>query len=82
VVQEIVNRTGWSSGNALAIQLRNAASSGGYQYIFSLEGALLYGGSPAQLIVEYAGAAPSDGVKSENYIREQPIRHRCSNLFE
>lgn len=68
IVQEIVNRSGWSYGNALAIQLRNAASSGGYQKIYSKEGADYAGGTPAQLIIEYAGEEYADTVKSENYI--------------
>jgi hypothetical protein len=72
IVQEIVNRSGWASGNALAVQLRNTVSSGGYQRIYSIESAATYGASPAQLIIEYVGDAPPppppDGVKSENYI--------------
>ena len=69
VVQEIVNRPGWASGNPLAVQVRNTASSGGYQAIMTAEGAAIYGGSPAQLIIDYVGAAPPpDGVKAENYI--------------
>jgi hypothetical protein len=68
VVQEIVNRSGWSSGNALAIQLRNAVTSGGCQQIYTLESAPTYGASAARLIIEYAGSAPSDGVKSSNSI--------------
>lgn len=69
VVQEIVNRAGWASGNPIAIQLRNTASSGGYQLIYSIESAATWGASPAQLIIEYVGAAPPpDGVKAENYI--------------
>lgn len=68
IVQEIVNRSGWSSGNAIAIQLRNAASSGGYQLIYSKLGADTYGGTPAQLIVEFAGTDVPDGVKSQYYI--------------
>ena len=69
VVQEIVNRPGWASGNPIAIQMRNTASSGGYQMIYSYEGAAAYGGSPAQLILDYVGTAPPpDGVRAENYI--------------
>lgn len=69
IVQEIVNRSGWVSGNAIAIQLRNRVVSGGYQSIYTMEGAVAYGGSPAQLIIEYAGSAsPPDGIKSENYL--------------
>ncbi len=69
VVQEIINRPGWASGNPIAIQLRNTASSGGHQLIYAMESAAYYGANPAQLIIEYVGAAPPpDGVKAENYI--------------
>jgi hypothetical protein len=70
VVQEIVNRAGWACNNALAIQLRNAAASGGYQMIYSLEGANYYVKSPAQLIVEYTSSTTCSGpvLVSENYI--------------
>jgi len=69
VVQEIVNRSGWAGGNALAIQLRNTASSGGYQLIYAIESAANWGASPAQLIIEYDGEAPTEpGVAAENYI--------------
>jgi len=68
IVQEVVNRSGWTSGNALTIHLRNALSSGGYQLPFSKEGAAVWGGSAAELIVTYAGAVVADGLKSENYI--------------
>ena len=69
VVQEIVNRPGWASGNALGIQLRNTASSGGYQWIYGYESAATYGASPAQLIIDFVGTAPPpDGVKAENYV--------------
>jgi len=68
VVQEIVNRGEWTSGNAMGIQLRNTAASGGEQYIYSLESAPSWGASPAQLIVEFEGDLPPDGVKNENYI--------------
>ena len=69
IVQEIVNRPGWASGNPIAIQMRNTASSGGYQQIYSYESAAAWGATPAQLIINYVGAAPPpDGVKAENYI--------------
>lgn len=68
VIQEIVDRPGWSYGNALALHLRNTKNTGGCQYIFSREGVAVYGGSAAELIVTYAGAEIPDGVKSENYI--------------
>ncbi|MGD9611917.1 MAG: Ig-like domain-containing protein [Kiritimatiellia bacterium] len=69
IVQEIVNRPGWASGNPIAIQLRNTAAAGGYQAILTVEGAAAYGGSPAQLILDYVGAAPPpDGIKAENYV--------------
>jgi hypothetical protein len=68
VVQELVNRAGWLSGNALAIQLRNAASAGGYQRVYSIESAASWGASPTRLIIEYEGEAPPDGVKSQNFI--------------
>jgi hypothetical protein len=69
VVQEIVSRAGWACNNALAIQLYNAASSGGYQMIYSLESAPTYGASAAQLIVEYTPDSCSGPVPvSENYI--------------
>lgn len=69
VVQEIVNRPGWASGNPLAIQMRNTASSGGYQWIYAYESAAYYGATPAQLILDYVGAAPPpDGVKAEKYV--------------
>jgi hypothetical protein len=68
IVQEIVDRTGWSSGNPMAIQLRNTASSGGYQLIYSFESAPIWEATAAQLIVMYDGDAPPDGVKQENYI--------------
>jgi len=67
VVQEIVDRPGWASGHALAIHLKNAISSGGWQAIFSKEGAAEWGGSSAELIVTYE-SDEADGVKSENYI--------------
>jgi len=71
IVQEIVDRPGWSSGNALSIHLRNALSSGGYQIPFSKEGVAAqaaYGSySSAELIVTYAGGT-ADGVKSEAYL--------------
>ncbi|HRT04429.1 MAG TPA: Ig-like domain-containing protein [Kiritimatiellia bacterium] len=69
IVQEIVNRPGWASGNPIAIQMRNTASSGGYQQIYSYESAAAWGATPAQLIINYVGAAPPpDGVKAENYV--------------
>ncbi len=69
IVQEIVDRPGWASGNPIAIQIRNTASSGGYQLIYAYESASYYGATPAQLILDYVGAAPPpDGVKAENYV--------------
>jgi hypothetical protein len=67
VIQEIVNRGGWSSGNALAIQVRNAAASGGCQYIYSVEGAAAYGGTAAQLIVDCSNCS-GPVLVSEGYI--------------
>lgn len=66
VVQEIVSRSGWINGNALAIHLKNAKTDGGYQLIFSKEGAAVWNASSVELIVTYAGG--SDGVKGEGYI--------------
>jgi len=68
IVQEIVDRPGWSSGNAMAIQLRNTATSGGYQYIYTKENAAYWQATPVQLIINYVGDDPPNGVKSENYI--------------
>ncbi|MDD4102815.1 MAG: hypothetical protein PHU80_09345, partial [Kiritimatiellae bacterium] len=69
LVQEIVNRAGWVSGNALAVHLRNTAQSTGYQTVMSKEGAAAWSGTAAQLIVTYAGEAPPPPVlKAENYI--------------
>ena len=64
VVQEIVNRAGWTSGNAMAMHLRNATSAG-IQMIYSKAGADYWGGTAAQLIVEYED---DDEVINENYI--------------
>lgn len=68
IIQAIVNRAGWASGNALALHLRNTAASTGYQLVMTKEGAAVWDGSAAQLIVTYAGGTPPAGVKSENYI--------------
>lgn len=75
IVQEIVNRQGWKSGNALAIQLRNNSEEEGVQLIYSKEGAdalaHAFYTTPAQLIIEFEGepVEPEEVVlEGENYI--------------
>lgn len=69
IIQEIIDRPGWRKDNPLALQLRNNISSGGYQKIYSFEGAPKWeGASAAQLIIEIEGELPPDETKTVNYI--------------
>ncbi|MEO8609209.1 MAG: choice-of-anchor Q domain-containing protein [Chloroflexota bacterium] len=55
VIQEIVNRTGWQSGNSLAILIKGLGAQWGRKFVTS------YDGDPAhapRLVISYAGGPP------------------------
>jgi hypothetical protein len=55
VIQEVVNRPGWTSGNSIALVLRGAGAQYGRKDVFSFEGAPA---NAARLIITYGSGIP------------------------
>jgi len=53
VIQEVVNRTGWSAGNSLAILYSTRLSEGGYRHFYSYDG----GYAPKLLVTHVSDTA-------------------------
>jgi len=75
VVQEIVNRPDWQSGNSLSLIARGAGSAWGRKYAFSYSGSAA---SAPRLVISFSGGAQPTSTPAPQPTPTQPPAHTAT----